>query len=133
MGCTIEAAGLGVWKQGISILAGPLGSFSLLLFYRIAPQLAICGCLQGLYNLLPLGPLDGGRLLKIMLYQFCPNYADVVRYFIGFGICILFDLGIVWMMRYYATGVWPVFAAVSWNVSMVPRKIPCKPGRIGVQ
>ena len=40
-GCTIDAAGLGEWKQFLSILAGPVGSFSLLLLYRITPKLAI--------------------------------------------------------------------------------------------
>jgi stage IV sporulation protein FB len=54
-------------KKLISILAGPAGSFLLLLLCNSFPKLALCGLVQGAYNLLPIYPLDGGRALQCLL------------------------------------------------------------------
>lgn len=53
------------WKQEfLCALAGPVGSFSLLLLVHIFPRLALCALAQGLYNLIPVGNLDGARVLR---------------------------------------------------------------------
>lgn len=49
------------------ILAGPAASFSLLAMARFFPRIAICGLIQGMYNLLPIYPLDGGKALRCMV------------------------------------------------------------------
>ena len=51
----------------LAILAGPLGSLLLCLLFPWQPRLAVCGFVQGIYNLLPIPSLDGGRLLRFYL------------------------------------------------------------------
>lgn len=56
-------------RQLICILAGPMTSFSLLLFWEEFPQLAFCGAVQGAYNLLPIGNLDGWNALACLKFR----------------------------------------------------------------
>lgn len=132
-GCIIEVDRVGQHQQFISILAGPLGSLSLLCLCRIAPRVAVCGFIQGLYNLLPLMPLDGGRLLREILYRFCPNRAEVIMQ----GIEVLLRIGIVTvvLLLMFSRSLTPVSGLILaiWNIRLTLRKIPCKPSTIGVQ
>ena len=56
----------------IVALAGPIGSIMLILFSRYIPMVSICALLQSAYNLIPVYPFDGGRILRnliIILFQ----------------------------------------------------------------
>ena len=63
-GSRIHTPPLDPKRELVCAAAGPLGSLFLLLFLRQIPRIAICAAFQGLYNLLPLYPLDGGRILR---------------------------------------------------------------------
>ena len=54
-------------------LAGPIFGLSLTLFAKFIPCTAFCSFLQGMFNLLPIYPLDGGRSLRAVLQKLCPN------------------------------------------------------------
>lgn len=132
-GCSIETGRLGEWRQFFSILAGPIGSLSLLLLCHTAPKIAICGFFQGLYNLIPVLPLDGGRLLRLLLYQICPRQAEPVMNNVAVGTCVVLDALVIWLSRMVSFGPWLLTYAFLWNIKILQRKIPCKQSEIGVQ
>lgn len=72
-GAEIETEPMPVYKEIISALSGPLGGFCALLFARNIPLAAICAFLQSLYNLIPIYPLDGGRVLRCCLISILGN------------------------------------------------------------
>jgi hypothetical protein len=59
-------------------VAGPAGSFLLLFVARWLPLVAICGFIQGSYNLLPLGTMDGGRVVACLLRVWCSEKAELL-------------------------------------------------------
>ena len=132
-GCRIDTAPIREWKQFICILAGPLGSLSLLFLCRTAPKIAICGALQGIFNLLPVMPLDGGRLLQLVLFHVCPQKAKEIADLIAVLVCISVDLIALWFSIGGNMGPAPLLLAFTWSLKVLPRKIPCKAAQIKVQ
>ena len=66
-GMVMETGPLTRMQELLAAAAGPAVSLSLLLLCRSFPRVALCGLAQGLYNLLPVRSLDGGRIMKIFL------------------------------------------------------------------
>ena len=63
-GLVIRSGYMTSGQELLCAAAGPAGSFILLLTWKVFPLLAICGLIQGLFNLLPIYPMDGGRILQ---------------------------------------------------------------------
>lgn len=126
-GAQIQTENLSDPEMFLCAVAGPTGGLLLAFFSSTFTELAVCGVLQSMFNLLPLYPLDGGRALHAlarMLFpeQFACNLCATVKFVFLTGVMIL-----------------GVFAAFAWNLGMLPMlfsmllavrvwriKIPCK-------
>lgn len=65
-GAVIRSGYMTSGQELLCSAAGPAGSFILLLTWKVFPLLAICGLIQGIFNLLPLYPMDGGRIIRAL-------------------------------------------------------------------
>lgn len=117
-GMQLDSSPLESIAQIICTLAGPAGSFLLLLLVHYSPEIALCGLVHGIYNMIPVYPLDGGRVIRFLLPErICIwiEYVVILLLFVGLGIAtIVFHLGIGMLMP---------LIIVFWNLRN--RKIPC--------
>jgi len=66
-GAVMETARMNHKQELLCTSSGPAGSFLLFLLFPYFPRIALCGLFQGLFNMLPVYPLDGGRILKCLI------------------------------------------------------------------
>ena len=126
LGAEMETMPMSRGREVLCALAGPLGSLLLAFGLPFFPEASLCASVQGIYNLLPVYPLDGGRIIRGLLpTPVCAGieiFAVIMLLGLGIWCCFAADLGIIPMI--------PGFAVA---IRAVKRKIPCKEPRIAVQ
>lgn len=67
VGARIQVGPMTPGQEMICAAAGPAGSLALVLLSKWMPILALFGFVQGTYNLIPVYPFDGGRIIGALL------------------------------------------------------------------
>lgn len=132
-GTIIDTDTLSSPQELFCAIAGPAGSLLLLSLCHIFPKLALCAGVQGLYNLLPVYPLDGGRALLCLLRMTCPKYADTIGKTTARVVWVLLTLLCLYGTVHLSLGLFPVFLLLIPLINAFQRKRPCKRRQIGVQ
>lgn len=126
-GTAIDMGALTTGNELLAALAGPFGSFLLLLFAHSFPRLALCGMVQGMFNLFPVYPMDGGRILSCGLdLVLPPGTADAVCMWVENGTIGLLLAGGGLLCFSYKMGPIPLILALGITIKAKRRKNPCK-------
>lgn len=132
-GAVMETEPLSRGRELLCALAGPVGSLLTMLLCRVFPRLAVCGCMQGLFNLLPVFPLDGGRALRCGLGLAAPKWADRISDWVERGTLTgILGLALAGSLVWHL-GILPLLLALVLICKVILRKRPCKPSQFGVQ
>lgn len=133
-GAKLETEPMSPGMELICALAGPAGSFLMVLFMNLYPEAALCGILHGMFNLLPLYPLDGGRALRCLFNLICPG-ASGERAFLIFQkiLLVIISAGVCVIAAFLKSFLVLVSSALLFLLGLAKRKIPCKPDRYAVQ
>ena len=121
-------------KEALCALAGPLGSTLLLLFFRWIPRIAICALVQGLYNLIPVYPLDGGRFVRSLLQLLVKNgkYVSIAARIETVTIALL-AVASIYCLIALQLGYLPLIFVSILFYRVFQRKLSCKEVQLAVQ
>lgn len=127
-GIRMETEHLSGLRLSLCALAGPVGGFLLTFLLPLWPAAALCGGIQSLYNLLPIVPLDGEKIVRGVL---CRLFSDEA------AMCVMKWIRIVTLLLLLIDGIVCVFRFGRFSLIVVAafflKIIPCKCHRLEVQ
>ena len=119
-GAVIRGGFSGYRQEIACAAAGPFASFLLaFVLFRSVPEPAIISGLLGMTNLLPVYPLDGGRILRAaLLLHLEQTVVEKILRAVTATVCCLLMVGACCAAAELQAGLWPIFAAlvILWRV-----------------
>lgn len=111
-GAVMETARLSYREEFLAAAAGPGASLLLGLLVPVFPRLGTYSLALGLFNLLPLWGLDGGRMLRCALLRRCSlETASAICRIAALSTALALFLGALWLWLQGGWGLWPVVLA----------------------
>ena len=132
-GAVMETEAMDPGREVLCAMAGPVGSFLLVLFYRFLPGIALCAFIQGCFNLLPIYPLDGGRGIKGVLELMKLRKSSRILAVIQMGVGLTIGIACLYGFWKWDLGLGILILGGIVLLRTLPRKTPCKEGFFGVQ
>lgn len=125
-GAKIETEQMSAGVETLCAAAGPLGGTLLVFFLRQFPVVAICAAFQSAYNLLPILPLDGGRIIWCLLCLLKnERVSRLCRRIVEWGVfAILFFASLLALHQHF--GPIPLLCTISLFLKNRQIKFPCK-------
>lgn len=113
-------------QELICAAAGPAGSICLIVLRNLYPELAMVGLVQGVYNLMPFYPADGGRMAEAFLEFINCSKKDRIMKALKLAVHIGILLFFVFIIFYFPR--WRLLTAICILSLTAPqiRKISCK-------
>jgi Zn-dependent protease len=107
-GIRMQTPPLGYQEELAAAAAGPLSSFLLALILPVAPWTAMYSVCLGLFNLLPIPGLDGGRMLSALLHLLLSDEtAERLSFLFGLLTASAFCVVSLVLSQRYSLGLWP--------------------------
>lgn len=133
-GASIQTDNMNKKEELLISLAGPASCFITLLLARYFPRVAVCSVVHSLYNLLPLYPLDGGRVLHciaalLLPFQAAMRVSEITERVCMFLIVVIFVCAVIFLR----VGILPILAALVFAIRQYNRKKSCKESQLRVQ
>ena len=126
LGATIHTGPLTNKAEFLCAAAGPCASLTLIFLCRLFPKLALCGMVQGMFNLMPLYPFDGGRMLYCLVRRCCPRQTERIFCFVQRLILLGFLVFSLLAGIRREGGFIPFLFCITVLSRLLLSKIPCK-------
>ena len=121
-------------KEFICAIAGPIGSLSLCLLSKFIPLASFCALIQGIYNLIPLYPFDGGRaLLALLTITVGQDKGHRIMTYFELIFVTLLLLFCGWLTISFRLKAFPLILSLLLITRLIKIKFSCKPGKQIVQ
>ena len=116
LGAKIVTEAISPFQEAICAFSGPAIGLLSLVFMKSFPYAALAAVIQSTYNLIPIYPLDGGRVMLALLNCFLPSRIAVkISNFVSYAVILAITILGAWVSYRYRLGFWSIwypFAAI---------------------
>lgn len=133
-GSMILDVGMMSWRNElICAIAGPLGSLFLLMLIQWFPILGFCAGVQLIYNMIPVFPLDGGRIVRCICNLVFSNHGEIMWIWFEKVMILLIFFASIWFAVWYKLGFFPILITLTIVLRSIHGNTPCKEASLRVQ